>query len=143
MENSIEKNVLNFVQNSFQGTEIDPTILQISEVTNEPSVPVNIYENEGEYRVELLCPGFDKNDFDVDFQKDDILTISTDRVENENGNIILRKEFTPENFSKSIQFPKNIGEGDVDVFYKGGILTIVIPKDNITFTEEMEFQFAG
>lgn len=90
----------------------------------------NIVENEKEFRLEIVLPGWAKNEVKVEIDND-LLKISGERKEeSENSNDeFLRKEFKKENFERSFTLPKEIDHEKIDAKYLDGILNIRIPKD--------------
>src|SRR5580765_1976118 len=56
-----------------------PTLFKDDFASNSKSfAPVNIKETKDAYEVEVVAPGFEKNDFNINLEKD-ILTISAEK----------------------------------------------------------------
>jgi len=91
----------------------------------------NIKESEKEFKLELSVPGFDKNDFKVEIEKD-ILKISAQKeVKNEEkdeNDKVLRQEFGYSSFSRSFTIPENVDTEHIEAKQKDGILELVLPK---------------
>jgi HSP20 family protein len=97
---------------------------------SEKSLPaVNIAENENEYGLEVVAPGFDKEDFRIDVDED-ILTISaeTKQTDSENRKDYRRREYSSNSFTRSFRLPDNSKDDSISASYKDGILHITIPK---------------
>ena len=98
--------------------------------TNVPAV--NVKEDENEFRVEVAVPGFKKEDFKVELDKD-VLTIATEQEENheeedEQGRYVKR-EFRYHAFRRSFRLPENVVDGDkINARYEAGILHLALPK---------------
>ena len=97
------------------------------------SVPaVNVKEDEDGFHVEVAVPGFKKEDFKVELDKD-VLTIATEQEENyeekeEQGNYVKR-EFAYRAFRRSFRLPENVVDGDkINAHYEAGILHLTLPK---------------
>jgi HSP20 family protein len=92
---------------------------------------VNIVENNREFRIELSVPGFNKDDFKIEIEKN-ILTISASqeskREEKDNDEKIHRQEFHSASFSRSFVLPENIDTEHIFAEQKDGILKIALPK---------------
>ncbi len=91
---------------------------------------VNISENQKEFAIELAAPGLEKNDFQIELNKN-ILTVSSkvQKEKSETKNDFVRREFNFSSFSRSFQLPKNsINIDEINAEYKSGILTINVPK---------------
>jgi len=92
----------------------------------------NISENGQEYRVEMAVPGFGKEDFKINLEKD-VLSISTEMENTENQeeqtemNYRMR-EFGRRNFCRSFSIPEAVDKDAIKAEYVNGILTIVLPK---------------
>jgi len=92
-------------------------------------VPVNVKETNGAYKLEVVAPGFEKNDFKVNLDKN-ILTISAERkneVKEENEKQI-RSEYRYESFKRSFTLDEKIEAERIDAKYVNGVLTLNLPK---------------
>lgn len=92
--------------------------------------PVNIRETENAYAVELMAPGFKKEDFNIELDND-LLTISLEvkkeNTEQEEGKY-TRKEFSYSSFRRSFTLPETINAEEINATYQDGILKITLPK---------------
>jgi HSP20 family molecular chaperone IbpA len=88
-------------------------------------IPVSISEEELQFEIELILPGFSKENLDVRMEQDDFLTVSGNVVENK---IKRRRDFTPKPFEKSFQLGKNLNRKHIQASFQNGILKISIPK---------------
>lgn len=91
---------------------------------------VNISEDDKSYSVEVVSPGFKKEDFKIDVN-DDILTISAEsknETKEGNGKEYSRREYSYTSFTRSFRLPENAKEDALSAKYSEGILTISIPK---------------
>ncbi|OYT16966.1 MAG: hypothetical protein B7C24_05035 [Bacteroidetes bacterium 4572_77] len=86
----------------------------------------NVMENEKEFKLQLLVPGWNKEDVKIELDKN-ILSISGQREEKEED--FIRKEFKMNSFERSFQLPKDIDFEKVSAKTENGILEISIPKD--------------
>src|SRR5687767_3551845 len=101
----------------------------LSRTTSMPSV--NISENDNSYIVDLVAPGFKKEDFRLKVN-DNVLTISAEskneKTENGNGREYSRREYTCSSFTRSFRLPENAKDDNISASYNDGILQINIPK---------------
>ena len=91
---------------------------------------VNIAENEKNYSVEVVAPGFKKEDFKLKVD-DDILTISAEaKSEKAEGNRkeYTRREYSYSSFTRSFHLPDNVKDDSIAATYKDGILNLELPK---------------
>ncbi len=86
----------------------------------------NVMENEKEFKLQLLVPGWNKEEVKIELDKN-ILSISGQREEKEED--FIRKEFKMNSFERSFQLPKDIDFEKVSAKTENGILEISIPKD--------------
>ena len=95
-----------------------------------PQTPaVNITEKENAFHLELVAPGKEKKDFDVELEED-ILSISTnsDSGTVEDNTQFTRREFDYASFNRSFRIPETIDTKNIKANYKNGLLSIVLPK---------------
>jgi HSP20 family protein len=90
---------------------------------------VNISDNEKEYEIELIAPGFKKEDLKVKVE-DDVLTISAEsKQEMSNGNKeYTRREYSYNAFTRSFHLPENIKDDNIKANYADGVLKLSLPK---------------
>lgn len=92
---------------------------------------VNLSEDGMNYRIDLVAPGYKKEDFRLKVN-DDILTISAEtkneRTEGGDGRDYSRREYTCSSFTRSFRLPENARDDSISARYQEGILEINIPK---------------
>lgn len=95
--------------------------------SNVPAV--NIKENEKDFELELAIPGFKKDDFNIEVDKN-ILTISSEaKSENETkDDNYTRREFSYTSFRRAFTLPETIDEDKINANYADGILKLTLPK---------------
>ena len=112
--------------NEFFNDEIDRNFNSKKAFT--PSV--NVTEAEGSFNLEVVAPGYKKDDFKLKLEKD-VLTISSEmknETETKEGEKVIRKEYTSSSFSRSFTLPENVEAEAISATYNDGILKVVIPK---------------
>jgi HSP20 family protein len=97
------------------------------ELTNgiNHSVPVNIIERENGYKLEVVAPGFAKEDFKVNLEKN-LLTIAAEKkVEEENKKEKnIRREHKYQSFKRSFTLNEKIDTEKIEAKYENGVLTL-------------------
>jgi HSP20 family protein len=91
---------------------------------------VNVSENENEYDVEFVIPGFKKDDIKIKVD-DDLLTISAEskrESEEEKKKEYTRREYSYSAFTRSFHLPDNAKDDSIDAHFEDGVLKIKIPK---------------
>ena len=112
--------------------------------SNTTSAPVNIYENEQGYHLELNAPGRNKEDFKLNVENG-ILTISYEKkaetenkteTETENkAHKTIRQEFSFAGFSRSFSLDEKINADGIEAKYENGILKVNLPiKEEVKIT---------
>lgn len=94
------------------------------------SPKTNIHENEKSYEVNLMVPGFDKNDFSINIEND-VMTVSAHREEKKvekDGKKVVFSEFHVEDFERSFTLSKDVDSNSIEASYENGILQLNIPK---------------
>lgn len=98
----------------------------------------DIYENKGNYFIEMDIPGFNKEDISIDCDKG-YLTISAnheEQTEDEEKNYI-RRERTYGSFSRQF-YIGNVQEEQIKAELNNGTLKIVVPKEEIDTKKRIE-----
>ena len=90
---------------------------------------VNITEKQDAFHLEVVAPGKEKKDFDVELEED-TLTISTNSDSGivEEDTQFTRREFDYASFDRSFRIPETIDTKNIKANYKNGLLSIVLPK---------------
>lgn len=96
------------------------------------SVPVNIRETENAYQLDVVAPGFDRNDFKVSIENN-LLTISVEKEvkTEETGDKQekwVRSEYSFKSFKRSFTLDEKIETGGIEAKYENGVLTLNLPK---------------
>lgn len=94
------------------------------------SMPVvNIVEREQEFEIQLLAPGFTKQDLKLSLEKDQ-LTISAEQKEStlaENERY-TRREFSQHGFSRRFKLPEIVNSAGIEAKFTDGVLRVRVPK---------------
>src|SRR5205809_243032 len=101
-----------------------PSIIRDEFVPSKQNVPVNIKETETDYQLEVVAPGFEKENFKINLE-DKILTIEGEKkTEEENKNEkLVRREFNTQSFKRSFTVDENIDKENISAKYVNGVLT--------------------
>ena len=93
------------------------------------SVAVNISENEDNYKLDLVAPGFKKEDFKIHLEKN-LLSISVEKkTEEENKNEKqIRKEYEFKTFKRTFIVDEKIDGEKIEGKYENGVLTLTLAK---------------
>jgi HSP20 family protein len=92
-------------------------------------IPANIRETADGYQLDLVAPGFDKQDFKVNLDKN-ILTVSADKKseEKKEDEKMIRREYSFRSFSRSFTLNDTIDASKIVAKYDNGVLALQLPK---------------
>jgi HSP20 family protein len=106
-----------------------------SELVNEDFVStkpsVNVIEDADQYSIQLAAPGLNKEDFNVEVDKDQLIIsaeIKEDTTEESENDSFTKREFNYSSFKRSFHLSDKVDASGIDATYNHGILTISIPK---------------
>lgn len=106
---------------------------EISE--NLPSA--NLLETNGDYRYEIMTPGFSKENIKISMDGE-MLTIKGEKTETkENDSKYLSKEFHSQKFYRSFKLPENVVLDEVYAKVKDGVTTLYLPKEKLKDTKKI------
>ena len=94
---------------------------------------VNVSEDAKNYNVDVVAPGFKKDDFNVRLDED-MITISAEskRESKEEDKEYSRMEYECNSFTRSFSLPENARHENINANYSDGILHLTIPKTEET-----------
>jgi HSP20 family protein len=124
----VSKSFNNFMDDFFATV---PSILQ-NEFTSpnfRSFTPVNIKETENDYVLEVVAPGFQKEDFKINLDNNTLTVSAEKKEETENKNEkLIRKEYKQQSFKRSFTIDENVDAENIAAKYINGVLTLNLPK---------------
>lgn len=98
---------------------------------------VNVVENDQNYVMEVAAPGMKKEDFNIEV-KEGMIVISAvnKREEEKKDDNFTRREFSYSRFTRSFRLPENVKAEEIAANYEDGILTLNLPKKEMTKAAE-------
>lgn len=100
-------------------------------------VPVRMKEEDDSYTVQVLAPGYNKEELKVTIENADVLVISGKRSKDESYE---DNEFFTEKFERKVALNNDIDYQKVKVELKNGILSICLPKKETKDKNEITFK---
>jgi len=93
------------------------------------TVPVNIRETKDGYVLDVVAPGFEKQDFKISMEGE-LLTLSAERKQETtpSEDRFLKREYAVKSFSRSFRMDDQIDRSAITAKYEQGILHITLPK---------------
>lgn len=97
--------------------------------TSNGFVPVNVKETENAYQLDIVAPGFEKNDFKINVDAN-ILTVSAEKKteEKKENEKQVRSEYSYRSFKRSFTLDEKINSSEIDAKYVNGVLALNLPK---------------
>ena len=91
--------------------------------------PANIKETKDAFELEVVAPGFEKNDFNINLEKN-TLTISAEKKseERKEDEKQIRNEYSYRSFKRSFILDEKIDSEKVEAKYVNGVLTLNLPR---------------
>jgi len=124
--NNRPANGFNLLDNFFNEL---PTFFKDDFAKAQGFIPVNVKETKDAYQLEVVAPGFEKNDFNVNLEKN-ILTISAEK-KTESGNKDekqILKEYNYHSFKRSFTVDEKVDAEKIEAKYVNGVLTLNLPR---------------
>jgi HSP20 family protein len=125
--NNKPNNGFNLLDNFFNDF---PTLFKDDLASNSKNLaPVNIKETKDAYELEVVAPGFEKNDFNINLEKN-ILTISAEKKSEakKEDEKQIRSEYSYRSFKRSFTLDEKIDSESVEAKYVNGVLTLNLPR---------------
>ena len=140
-EEETQMNVEQYPDNNEQGMQTDWN-MQEEEVPAddaEGQLTIDVYQTETEIVIKSTIAGVKPEDLDVSISND-MITIKGDRKNEEivEDNSYYYRECYWGSFSRSVVLPMDVLPEKIDATLKNGILTIRLPKADITKTKKIQ-----
>ena len=90
----------------------------------------NVFETEKEFKIEVLLPGYKKEDVGLNYQNS-LLTIKVENEVKEDKSEEFKyahREFEAANFEKQYRIPKSVDDEKISAKFENGVLKITLQK---------------
>jgi len=132
-------NISRFIDNGNRVKTLDPWVNNLIDnlfydasasgrsISKAPAV--NVAETKEGFQVEFAVPGFNKDEFKINVEKD-LLTVSGEhKAEDlEESKKYSRKEFSYSSFKRSFTLPETVDVNKIEANYKDGVLSLLVGK---------------
>ncbi len=105
---------------------------------------VNISDNNTSFVLEFAVPGFKKDDFTIEVEKDSLKVSSKsvqsdETTEKKDSEAVkfTRKEFNFSKFERTFTLPETVNSEEIKATYENGILKIELPKVEVKEVKRM------
>jgi HSP20 family protein len=120
---TVNQNLVNQLFNNFLQNDYDERYL------NKPAT--NIFETETEFKLEMLIPGFKKEDVQLNFHEN-VLTVKVEFPQKEESQEqeykYQHREFQAYSFERKFKVPNTVNADNIAARFENGILVLVLPK---------------
>lgn len=90
---------------------------------------VNVAETETSYRLDIAAPGLDKELFNIEIDKDQlIISYDEKKEEDTKEEKFSRREFNFSSFTRKFHLPETINTEEITAEYNSGILHVTLGK---------------
>ena len=90
--------------------------------------PFNIVDNDKEFLIEFSVPGFDKKDFLLEVEENNLKVSKLSSKNNKTENNFFKRQFNYSQFEKNFTIPEEVSIEKINSKYENGILKIFLPK---------------
>ena len=90
--------------------------------------PYNIVDNDKEFLIEFSVPGFDKKDFLLEVEENNLKVSKLSSKDNKPENNFFKRQFNYSQFEKNFTIPEEVNIEKINSKYENGILKIFLPK---------------
>lgn len=90
--------------------------------------PYNIVDNDKEFLIEFSVPGFDKKDFLLEVEENNLKVSKLSSKNNKPENNFFKRQFNYSQFEKNFTIPEEVSIEKINSKYENGILKIFLPK---------------
>lgn len=90
--------------------------------------PYNIVYNDKEFLIEFSVPGFDKKDFLLEVEENNLKVSKLYSKNNKPENNFFKRQFNYSQFEKNFTIPEEVNIEKINSKYENGILKIFLPK---------------
>ena len=101
--------------------------------------PVNIIENDDNYTIEVIAPGYEKKDFNIQTEENKLILEVTEIQKEGEEPKYIRKEFGKKPFKRVFTLSHKTDKKAISAKYEGGILFVSIGK-NPEYKKNIEIQ---
>jgi HSP20 family protein len=101
--------------------------------------PVNLFENGDTIKAEIIVPGADRSDIQLEIVENTLNISFTKKAETESTEFI-RRERGSGKFSKSIRMPFSVNPDSINAELKNGILTVTLEKSDQAKPRKIEIK---
>lgn len=96
--------------------------------SNGYSNPANIYDQDNAFIIEIMVPGFKKEDIHINLEQQTLKISAEVQQQEVQDEKFLRREFNISNLNRSFSLPKTVDMDNISADYNNGILKVTLPR---------------
>lgn len=102
----------------------------VSPVQSRADAPkVNVYNEPDQFRIEVIAPGFEKDQLKISIQEDQLIISGTYAKDSKSSETCCtRKEHVFSSFNRRFNLPEAANTDSITASYTNGVLQVIIPK---------------
>ena len=101
---------------------------QFEEITKGPipssKTKFNVAQKEKDLKIELILPGFKKEDIEIELKGDRLSIKALAKKEKDSSEVFIWRDFEMKNYEQVLSLPKDFNYETAEASYDAGILTI-------------------
>lgn len=91
---------------------------------------VDVLEDEKQYEIHVAVPGVKKEDFQIEFQRNQLIVAGERKeIKKTETTKLHRVESFQGKFRRVFTIPENVDQSKIEASYEDGMLKVVMPKD--------------
>jgi HSP20 family protein len=110
--------------------------------TGYQTLPITIWETDDAFHAALLAPGLDEQSINVTLHEDTLSIEGELKFETPEGARLVRQEFGPTKFRRSLRFGTAVDPQRVEAIYRSGMLLLTMPKAEHAKPRQVQVQVA-
>lgn len=112
-------------------------------MTDATAIPVNLFENDRELMVVVPMPGVSPEDISVDVGNGSITLRARMHGEGQERIIYLLREWSYGPYERTVELPCAVDALRANLSYGNGVLTIALPKTDVTTRASLHVDRTG
>lgn len=112
-------------------------------MTDATAIPVNLFENDRELMVVVPMPGVSPEDISVDVGNGSITLRARMHGEGQERIIYLLREWSYGPYERTVELPCAVDALRANLSYGNGVLTIALPKTDVTTPASLHVDRTG
>ncbi len=106
----------------------DQLFLNPGRSNGKSETPVNIFNQENSFLIEMAVSGYAKEDFSISLEQQTLKISAAEKQSEVSDDKYLRREFSLNGVNRNFTLPKSIDTDKISADFRDGILRITLPR---------------